>query len=158
MVKEKISVDGITKYGPYSPGIRSYGIVWLSGQIDPQAGDVIAQAKGSMAKIDQLLDAAKLERNIFVSFKFFLLISTISKESTRCIQNGLAMLKSNLQELHSKQVRSQQVLQLKSLLRQLTRLAVVEIRLAWNVIQRVNASRAVAEMQLFENKDTVPST
>lgn len=62
MVKEKISVDGITKYGPYSPGIRSYGIVWLSGQIDPQAGDVIAQAKGSMKKIDQLLEAAKLKR------------------------------------------------------------------------------------------------
>lgn len=62
MVKEKISVDGITKYGPYSPGIRSCGIIWLSGQIDPQAGDVIAQAKGSMAKIDQLLNAAKLER------------------------------------------------------------------------------------------------
>ncbi|MGB0265360.1 MAG: RidA family protein [Candidatus Poseidoniaceae archaeon] len=60
MAKEEITIDGAKKYGPYSAGIRSSGVIWLSGQIDPDAGDVIAQAKGSMAKIDELLDAASI--------------------------------------------------------------------------------------------------
>ena len=60
MAKEEITIDGAKKYGPYSAGIRSSGVIWLSGQIDPEAGDVIAQAKGSMAKIDQLLNAASI--------------------------------------------------------------------------------------------------
>lgn len=63
MAKEEITIDGAKKYGPYSAGIRSSGVIWLSGQIDPDAGDVIAQAKGSMAKIDELLNAANISHD-----------------------------------------------------------------------------------------------
>jgi len=61
--KERIEVEGSTVYGPYSPGVRSYGIVWLSGQIAPEAGDdVTSQTAAALSKIDALLEAAGLDR------------------------------------------------------------------------------------------------
>jgi len=63
-MKEIIEVGDSKKYGPYSPGIKSCGIVWLSGQIAPEAGaDIKQQTKASLDKIDALLAAAGLDRN-----------------------------------------------------------------------------------------------
>ena len=41
MVKESIELSGAPMYGPYTPGVKSNGTVWLSGQIDVQAGEDI---------------------------------------------------------------------------------------------------------------------
>ncbi len=58
-----IEVPGGKVYGPYSPGVRSNGIVWLSGQIAPEAGeDTASQTVASLAKIDALLSAAGLTK------------------------------------------------------------------------------------------------
>jgi 2-iminobutanoate/2-iminopropanoate deaminase len=63
-MKEIIEVGKSKKYGPYSPGIKSCGIVWLSGQIAPEAGaDIKHQTKASLDKIDALLAAAGIDRN-----------------------------------------------------------------------------------------------
>lgn len=63
-MKEIIEVGESKKYGPYSPGIKSCGIVWLSGQIAPEAGaDIKQQTKASLDKIDTLLAAAGIDRN-----------------------------------------------------------------------------------------------
>lgn len=63
-MKEMIEVGDSKKYGPYSPGIKSRGIVWLSGQIAPEAGaDIKLQTKASLDKIDQLLAAAGIDRD-----------------------------------------------------------------------------------------------
>ena len=63
-MKEMIEVGDSKKYGPYSPGIKSRGIVWLSGQIAPEAGaDIKLQTKASLDKIDQLLAAAGINRD-----------------------------------------------------------------------------------------------
>ena len=57
--KERIEVPGSEVFGPYSPGVKSHGIVWLAGQIAPEAGDDIAsQTEASLAKVDDLLAAA----------------------------------------------------------------------------------------------------
>ncbi len=59
MQKEAISVSGTKLYGPYTPGVRAGGVIWLSGQIDVEAGDDTAsQTAGALAKIDALLAAA----------------------------------------------------------------------------------------------------
>ena len=59
MQKEAISVPGTKLYGPYTPGVRAGGVIWLSGQIDVDAGDDTAsQTAGALAKIDALLAAA----------------------------------------------------------------------------------------------------
>jgi len=59
-----IEVPGGKVYGPYSPGVRSNGIVWLSGQIAPEAGeDTASQTVASLAKIDALLTAANLTKD-----------------------------------------------------------------------------------------------
>ena len=59
MQKEAISVPGTKLYGPYTPGIRAGGVIWLSGQIDVEAGeDTASQTAGALAKIDALLAAA----------------------------------------------------------------------------------------------------
>ncbi len=59
MQKEAISVPGTKLYGPYTPGVRAGGVIWLSGQIDVEAGDDTAsQTAGALAKIDALLAAA----------------------------------------------------------------------------------------------------
>ena len=54
--KERIEVPGSEVFGPYSPGVKSYGIVWLAGQIAPDAGDdVVSQTAGALGKVDALL-------------------------------------------------------------------------------------------------------
>jgi len=64
MEKQRIDMPGAKKYGPYSAGVKSNGIVWLSGQIAPEAGDgVQAQTAASLAKIDGLLAAANLSKH-----------------------------------------------------------------------------------------------
>ena len=62
--KRKIEVEGGKVYGPYSPGVESNGIIWLSGQISPEAGDdTTSQTKASLAKIDELLAATGVTRD-----------------------------------------------------------------------------------------------
>ena len=64
MQKEAISIPGTKLYGPYTPGVKFGNMIWLSGQIDVEAGDDIAsQTAGSLAKIDALLDAAGVDKN-----------------------------------------------------------------------------------------------
>ena len=64
MAKERIEVEGGKTYGPYSPGVKSHGIIWLAGQIAPEAGDDIAsQTAASLEKIDALLAAAGVSKN-----------------------------------------------------------------------------------------------
>jgi len=64
MVKERIEVEGGKTYGPYSPGVKANGVVWLAGQIAPEAGDDTAsQTVASLEKIDALLAAAGISKN-----------------------------------------------------------------------------------------------
>ena len=61
MSKERIDVGGNT-YGPYSPGVKSNGLIWLAGQIAPEAGeDIKSQTRASLKKIDDLLHAERPE-------------------------------------------------------------------------------------------------
>jgi 2-iminobutanoate/2-iminopropanoate deaminase len=63
MQKKSISVAGSKLYGPYTPGVKAGGVIWLSGQIDVDAGDDIqSQTTGALAKIDALLEAAGVTR------------------------------------------------------------------------------------------------
>ena len=63
MQKKAISVDGGKLYGPYTPGVKAGGVIWLSGQIDVDNGDDIkSQTAGALAKIDALLEAAGVTR------------------------------------------------------------------------------------------------
>ena len=59
-MSKKLKIDtGGTKLGPYSLGINVNDHIWLSGQIDVDAGDDIeSQTRGTLAKIDDLLAAA----------------------------------------------------------------------------------------------------
>ncbi|MDP7042973.1 MAG: RidA family protein [Candidatus Thalassarchaeaceae archaeon] len=64
MAKERIEVEGGKTYGPYSPGVKANGVVWLAGQIAPEAGDDTAsQTAASLEKIDALLAAAGISKN-----------------------------------------------------------------------------------------------
>jgi len=64
MEKKAISVAGTKLYGPYTPGVKSGSMIWLSGQIDVDAGDDIAsQTAGTLAKIDALLEAAGVTKD-----------------------------------------------------------------------------------------------
>lgn len=64
MEKQSIDSPGAKKYGPYSAGVIANGMVWLSGQIAPEAGDdVKAQTSAVLAKIDGLLSTANLSKN-----------------------------------------------------------------------------------------------
>ena len=64
MQKKAISVDGSKMYGPYTPGVKAGGMIWLSGQIDVDNGDdVKIQTAGALAKIDALLEAAGVNRD-----------------------------------------------------------------------------------------------
>ena len=46
-------------FGPYSPGVKANGIIWLAGQISPESGESTGeQTLGSLQKIDALLEAA----------------------------------------------------------------------------------------------------
>ena len=63
MQKKAISVDGGKLYGPYTPGVKAGGVIWLSGQIDVDNGDdIMSQTAGALAKIDALLEAAGVNR------------------------------------------------------------------------------------------------
>ena len=63
MQQNAISVDGSKLYGPYTPGVKAGGVIWLSGQIDVDNGDdVMSQTAGALAKIDALLEAAGVNR------------------------------------------------------------------------------------------------
>ena len=67
MSKEKIEVEGGKVYGPYSSGIKTGGMIYLAGQIAPEAGDDIASQTGAvLTKIDALLAAAGIDRNSLV--------------------------------------------------------------------------------------------
>ena len=59
-MSRKLKIDtGETKFGPYSPGINANDHIWLSGQVDVDAGDDIgSQTRGTLNKIDDLLAAA----------------------------------------------------------------------------------------------------
>ena len=62
MDKQSIELPGAAKYGPYSAGVQSEGMFWLSGQIAVEFEDVKTQTKGALDKIDSLLEAANLTR------------------------------------------------------------------------------------------------
>ena len=64
MAKERVDVEGGKTYGPYSPGVKANGVIWLAGQIAPEAGDDTAsQTAASLEKIDSLLEAAGVSKN-----------------------------------------------------------------------------------------------
>ena len=64
MAKKAITVPGTKLYGPYTPGVKSNGLIWLSGQIDVEAGnDTASQTAGALAKIDALLEAAGVTKD-----------------------------------------------------------------------------------------------
>lgn len=64
MTKERIDIEGVETYGPYSPGVKSNGIIWLAGQISLESGDNIKdQTRGCLDKIDNLLNAAGVSKN-----------------------------------------------------------------------------------------------
>ena len=63
MDKQGIELSGAAKYGPYSAGVQSNGMFWLSGQIAVEFEHVKAQTQGALDKIDSLLDAAKLTKD-----------------------------------------------------------------------------------------------
>ena len=64
MAKKAISVPGSKLYGPYTPGVLANGMIWLSGQIDVEAGDDTAsQTAGALAKIDALLETAGVTKD-----------------------------------------------------------------------------------------------
>ncbi len=56
--KRGVDLPGAATYGPYTPGVSANGVLWLSGQIAPEAGGVAEQVAASLAKIDALLHAA----------------------------------------------------------------------------------------------------
>jgi 2-iminobutanoate/2-iminopropanoate deaminase len=64
MPKERIDIDGAKTYGPYSPGVKSNGMIWLAGQIALEAGeDIKSQTRGCLRKIDDLLSAGGVTKN-----------------------------------------------------------------------------------------------
>ena len=62
MDKQGIELPGAAKYGPYSAGVRSGDMFWLSGQIAVEFNDIKSQTQGTLDKIDALLDSAGLSR------------------------------------------------------------------------------------------------
>ena len=58
MSKERIDIGGEV-FGPYSPGVKARGIIWLAGQISLDSGESTGeQTHGCLTKIDTLLEAA----------------------------------------------------------------------------------------------------
>ena len=62
MDKQGIELPGAAKYGPYSAGVRSGDMFWLSGQIAVEFDDIKSQTQGALDKIDALLDSGGLSR------------------------------------------------------------------------------------------------
>ena len=57
MAKERFDT-GAQVFGPYSPGVKSGGVIWLAGQIAPDAGGVSEQTQACLDKVDALLASA----------------------------------------------------------------------------------------------------
>ena len=58
MSKERIDIGGKV-FGPYSPGVKANGVIWLAGQISLDSGDSTGeQTLGCLTKIDALLKSA----------------------------------------------------------------------------------------------------
>ena len=62
MDKQAIELPGAANYGPYSAGVHSGDMFWLSGQIAVDFEGVKAQTQGALDKIDTLLENAGLTR------------------------------------------------------------------------------------------------
>ena len=63
----KLRVDtGGKSYAPYSPGISVRDHICLSGQIDITESDIESQTRGTLAKIDDLLEAANSSKRDLV--------------------------------------------------------------------------------------------
>ena len=62
MGKEGIGSDWPV-FGPYSPGVKVAGVIWLAGQIAPDAGGIVEQTQASLDKIDVLLAAAGVTKH-----------------------------------------------------------------------------------------------
>ncbi|MDG1525324.1 MAG: Rid family hydrolase, partial [Candidatus Thalassarchaeaceae archaeon] len=62
MGKERIDTGGAV-FGPYSPGVKAGGVIWLAGQIAPEAGGISEQTQASLDKIDTLLAAAGVTKH-----------------------------------------------------------------------------------------------
>ena len=62
MVKQRVDTGGEV-FGPYSPGVKANGIIWLAGQIAPEAGGIREQTQASLDKIDALLAAAGVTKH-----------------------------------------------------------------------------------------------
>ena len=60
--KERIDTGGKV-FGPYSPGVKAGGVIWLAGQIAPEAGGITEQTQASLDKIDALLAAAGVSKH-----------------------------------------------------------------------------------------------
>ena len=67
MSKIGISPPGTKTYAPYTPAVVVGQHVWLSGQINVDAGDdIVAQTQGTLAKIDALLAEAGTSKHDLV--------------------------------------------------------------------------------------------
>ena len=77
--KKNIDTGGAVM-GPYSPGISVKDHIWLSGQIDISQDGIEAQTKGTLTKIDGLLEAAGSSREDLV--KVTVLMTDIGFYST----------------------------------------------------------------------------
>ena len=74
MRKKQIDTGGKV-FGPYSPGVKAGGVIWLAGQIAPENGaDTAEQTQGCLDKIDALLAAAGVSKHQ-VTFVQVLLVS-----------------------------------------------------------------------------------
>ena len=67
MSKIGISPHGTKTYAPYTPAVVVGNHVWLSGQINIDAGDdIVSQTKGTLEKIDSLLADAGTSKHDLV--------------------------------------------------------------------------------------------
>jgi len=67
MTKIGISPPGTKTYAPYTPAVVVGKQVWLSGQINIEAGDdITSQTKGTLDKIDALLAEAGTSKHDLV--------------------------------------------------------------------------------------------
>lgn len=67
MTKVGISPPGTKTYAPYTPAVVVGKQVWLSGQINIDAGDdITSQTKGTLEKIDALLAEAGTSKHDLV--------------------------------------------------------------------------------------------
>ena len=88
MEKKAISIPGIKLYGPYTPGVKSGNMIWLSGQIEAEAGDDTARCTaGALAKIDALLEAAGVTKDA-VCFAQVLLDDIGDFQAMKCTGHG----------------------------------------------------------------------